>query len=150
MSDATIMSTPMEHTSNSITDDSEERSHEVPYRTTIGSFMHLMICTCPDIGLAVGKLSISVKTPSSAMKKPPNASTAIPTHFSSMVSFLDVVASDTQPFTVRENTIRVILTVSPSSKNPLLSPNVQVAWPQKLIKGLSCSQLGDTVRYMVF
>lgn len=58
MSDAKPMNTPMEATSSrSPSVDNEPLPDDVPYRSALGSLMYLMICTRPDLGFAVGRLS---------------------------------------------------------------------------------------------
>ena len=58
MSDSSPTATPMaQQSSKPPSDDSKPLSDDVPYRSAIGSLMYLMICTRPDLGFAVGRLS---------------------------------------------------------------------------------------------
>ena len=57
MSDSNPTATPMIQSSKLTPEDSKALSADVPYRSAIGSLMYLMICTRPDLGFAVGRLS---------------------------------------------------------------------------------------------
>ena len=57
MSDSNPTAIPMIQSSKSTPEDSKVLSADVPYRSVIGSLMYLMICTRPDLGFAVGRLS---------------------------------------------------------------------------------------------
>ena len=64
MSDSSPTATPMaQQSSKPPSDDSKPLSDDVPYRSAIGSLMYLMICTRPDLGFAVGRLSQYCENP---------------------------------------------------------------------------------------
>jgi len=63
MSECKPTATPMVQSSKPSSEDSEPLPADVPYRSAIGSLMYLMICTRPDLGFAVGRLSQHCENP---------------------------------------------------------------------------------------
>ena len=58
MSDSSPTATPMMQSSKPTPEDSKALNADVPYRSAIGSLMYLMICSRPDLGFAVLRVSL--------------------------------------------------------------------------------------------